>query len=72
LVGINAALRLPRNSGFQCRLGFRRAIVILEDDCAEFSNIHSLGQIRFPWGNISSRFEQVRRVLERESVIVPS
>jgi hypothetical protein len=30
------------------RLGFERAIILLEDGCQEFSNIHGLGQIRFP------------------------
>jgi predicted nucleotide-binding protein len=33
---------------FQGRLGFRRAIVVLEEGCAEFSNLTGLGQIRFP------------------------
>jgi hypothetical protein len=33
---------------FQGRLGFKRAIVLLEEGCEEFSNIHGLGQIRFP------------------------
>ena len=53
---------------FQGRLGFTRAIVLLEDGCAEFSNIQGLGQIRFPSGNISASFEEVRRVLEREGL----
>ena len=54
---------------FQGRLGFGRAIVMLEDGCAEFSNTAGLGQIRFPAGNISAAFEEVRRVLEREGLI---
>lgn len=54
---------------FQGRLGFSRAIVLLEDGCAEFTNIAGLGQIRFPKGNIAAVFEDVRRVLEREEVI---
>jgi hypothetical protein len=53
---------------FQGRLGFGRAIVLLEDGCAEFSNIHGLGQIRFPKGNISAKFEDIRAVLEREGI----
>jgi predicted nucleotide-binding protein len=48
---------------FQGRLGFERAIVLPEDGCAEFSNIHGLGQIRFPKGNISASFEEIRSVL---------
>lgn len=51
---------------FQGRLGFSRAIVMLEEGCKEFSNIAGLGQIRFPVGKISASFEEVRRVLERE------
>lgn len=54
---------------FQGRLGFTKAIVLLEDGCEEFSNIHGLGQIRFPKGRISAAFEEIRRVLEREGVI---
>ena len=54
---------------FQGKLGMRRAIVLLEDGCSEFSNIVGLGQIRFPKGNISAVFEEIRRVLEREHVI---
>lgn len=53
---------------FQGRLGFERAIVLLEDGCEEFSNIQGLGQIRFPKGNISAIFEDVRTVLEREGI----
>jgi predicted nucleotide-binding protein len=54
---------------FQGRLGWRRAIVLLEDGCQEFSNIVGLGQIRFSKGNIASCFEEVRRVLEREEFL---
>ncbi|MFJ6671947.1 TIR domain-containing protein [Actinosynnema sp. NPDC091369] len=54
---------------FQGRLGFSRAIVMLEEGCAEFSNISGLGHIRFPAGKISAAFEEVRRVLEREGVL---
>ncbi len=53
---------------FQGRLGFDRAIVLLEEGCNEFSNINGLGQIRFPKGNIGAVFEEVRRVLEREGL----
>lgn len=54
---------------FQGRLGFRKAIVILEEGCSEFSNIMGLNQIRFPSGNISACFEDVRKVLEREGLL---
>lgn len=51
---------------FQSRLGPRRAIVLIEDGCAEFSNLSGLTTVRFPSGDIAARFEDVRRVLERE------
>ena len=56
---------------FQGRLGFSRAILLLEDDCEQFSNIDGLGQIRFSRGKIAAVFEDVRRVLEREGVVTP-
>jgi len=54
---------------FQGKLGFRRAIILLEDTCEEFSNITGLVQIRFSKGNIISSSEEIRRVLEREGLI---
>jgi len=54
---------------FQGRLGFQKAIVVLEESCIEFSNIHGLGQIRFPNGKIELCFEEARKVLEREKII---
>ena len=54
---------------FQGRLGFNKAIVVLEEGCETFSNIEGLGQIRFPKGSIGAQFEEIRRVLEREGLI---
>lgn len=54
---------------FQGRLGFTKAIILLEEGCTEFSNIQGLGQIRFPKGNIASAFEEIRLVLEREGLV---
>ena len=54
---------------FQGKLGFKKAIILLEEGCEEFSNIHGLGQIRFPKGNIKAAFEDIRQVLEREGII---
>ena len=56
---------------FQGKLGFRKAIILIEEGCDEFSNIHGLGQIRFPPGRISAGFEEIRRVLEREGLLSP-
>ncbi|HFJ2066648.1 TPA: TIR domain-containing protein [Salmonella enterica] len=54
---------------FQGRLGFEKAIVLLEEGCEEFSNINGLGQIRFPKGNISAIFHNIRDILEREKIL---
>jgi predicted nucleotide-binding protein len=53
---------------FQGRLGFSKAIVMLEEGCREFSNIEGLGQIRFPKNNIKAKFHEVELVLEREGL----
>lgn len=54
---------------FQGRLGTRKAIVLLEEGCHEFSNIHGLSHIPFVRGHVSSAFEEIRRVLEREHIV---
>jgi predicted nucleotide-binding protein len=54
---------------FQGKLGFEKAIVMLESGCEEFSNIHGLGQIRFDQGKISSSFHEVSDTLKREGII---
>ena len=70
---VQARMNVVHEAGlFQGRLGFSRAIVLLEDGCEEFSNIQGLGQIRFPKGNIKAAFEEIRRVLEREEIIAES
>jgi len=56
---------------FQGHLGFEKAIILLEEGCAEFSNIHGLTTIRFPKGSIEPTYESIRLVLEREGVIGP-
>lgn len=54
---------------FQGKLGLRRAIILLEEGCSTFSNIHGLTYISFPRSRISAAFEDVRRVLERERLV---
>lgn len=67
---LRARMNVIHEAGlFQGRLGFERAIVLLEEGCEEFSNIQGLGQIRFPAGNISAVFEEIRQVLEREDLV---
>ncbi|MDO9538296.1 MAG: nucleotide-binding protein [Thermoplasmata archaeon] len=51
---------------FQGRLGFNRAIVLLEDGVEEFSNIHGIEQIRFSKGNIRETFGEVLAAIKRE------
>lgn len=54
---------------FQGKLGFKRAIVLWEEGCEDFSNIAGLLAIRFPKGNIGAVTEKIRAVLQREGII---
>lgn len=54
---------------FQGKLGFERAIILLEEDCQDFSNIHGITYIRFPKGRINATFGEIVRVLKQESTI---
>lgn len=68
---LNARMNVIHEVGlFQGRLGLRRAVVMLEEGCTEFSNIHGLGQIRFPADGIEAKFEEVRVTLEREGLLL--
>jgi predicted nucleotide-binding protein len=51
---------------FQGHLGFPRAIVLLEDDTEEFSNLAGVQQIRYAKGNIKETFGDVLATLKRE------
>lgn len=53
---------------FQGRLGFNKTVLLIEEKCAEFSNIAGLSSIRFAPGNIRGAFEEIRRVLQREGI----
>lgn len=67
---LQARMNVIHEAGlFQGRLGFTRAVVLLEEGCEQFSNIDGLGQIRFPKGDVAAAFEEIRRVLEREGLI---
>jgi Predicted nucleotide-binding protein containing TIR-like domain len=54
---------------FQSRLGWDKAIILLEEGCQQFSNILGHTQIRFPKGKIEKGFKEVERVLKREGII---
>jgi len=51
---------------FQGRLGFRKSIVLLEENTAEFSNIQGVNQIRFSKNSIQKTFGEVIATLKRE------
>lgn len=51
---------------FQGRLGFHRAVVLLEEGVEEFSNISGIEQIRFGSGRIRETFGEVLATLKRE------
>ena len=51
---------------FQGHLGWRKAIVLLEESVEEFSNIQGLQQIRFSAGNIKETFGEVLATIQRE------
>lgn len=51
---------------FQGRLGFSRAIVLLEEGTEEFSNLYGIQQLRFAKNNIKEVFGDVLATLKRE------
>jgi len=51
---------------FQGRLGFERAIILLEEDVSEFSNIFGVHQIRFKKDSIRETFGDVIAAIRRE------
>lgn len=65
--GTRARQNVVHETGlFQGRLGFQRAIVLLEDGTEEFSNIQGIEQIRFARGNIKETFGEVLATIRRE------
>jgi predicted nucleotide-binding protein len=66
----NPRLNVVHEAGlFQGRLGFRKAILFLEEGCQEFSNVRGFTHIPFPRGKIEAQFHQATRVLKREKLI---
>lgn len=51
---------------FQGRLGFHRAIILLEEGTEEFSNIHGVQQIRFSKHKIKETYGEVLATIKRE------
>ena len=54
---------------FQGRLGFNRAIILLEAGCSRFSNIDGPTYIPFAKGDMRTAWEEIRKVLEREGLV---
>jgi predicted nucleotide-binding protein len=54
---------------FQGKLGFRKAILFLEEGCQDFSNVRGLTHIPFPKGKIEAQFHEATKVLKREMLI---
>lgn len=53
---------------FQGRLGFSRAIMLLEENVEEFSNVQGVQYIRFSKNNIKETFGEVLATLRREFI----
>lgn len=51
---------------FQGKLGFPRAIILLEEGTSEFSNIYGIHQIRYSRNNIKETFGEILATLKRE------
>jgi predicted nucleotide-binding protein len=71
-IGIDGALHARENviheTGlFQGKLGFKKAIILLEDECNEFTNINGVQQIRFSKNSIKETFGDVLATIYREN-----
>jgi predicted nucleotide-binding protein len=51
---------------FQGRLGFKRAVLLVQEGIEEFSNVAGLQHIPFSGENVEQTFYELRRVLKRE------
>lgn len=56
---------------FQGRLGFDKAIVLLEERCEKFSNNSGLIHLPFPAGNIEATFSKLRKLLSARGLCSP-
>lgn len=54
---------------FQGKLGFTKAILLVQKGLEEFSNVAGLQHIPFSGDRIDQTFDEVRRVLKRERLI---
>lgn len=64
---LNARQNVVHEVGlFQGRLGFNRAIVVLEEQTEEFSNLYGIQQIRYSKNKIKETFGEILATLKRE------
>jgi len=54
---------------FQGRLGRARVVVLVEQGCREFSNVHGVLQVPFPAGGLRSTFAALHAALQREGLL---
>lgn len=65
--GIRARQNVIHEAGlFQGRLGFNRAIMIVEEGIENFSNVDGIQQIRYNPGNIKETFGEILATIKRE------
>ena len=68
---LNPRLNVVHEAGlFQGKLGFRKAILFLEDGCQGFSNAHGLTHLSFRKGKLEAQFHEATKVLKREKLII--
>ena len=53
---------------FQGKLGFEQTIILLENGCKDFSNIHGITHIPFPKGEIKATFGRIFKTLKQKSI----
>ena len=67
--GLRARQNVIHEAGlFQGRLGFNKAIVLLEEGTEDFSNINGIQQIRYSKENIKETFGEIVATINREFV----
>jgi len=54
---------------FQGRLGFKKVVLLVQDNVEEFSNVAGLQHIPFSGQAIEQTFYELQRVLKRESIL---
>lgn len=53
---------------FQGKLGFERAVILLEEGCEKFSNVSGIIHLPFRPGEIGARFLEIKKVLQEAGI----